>query len=70
MMCCRDALRATRAAQPAAGGGGDAAAMLGKPGEALSFESLARSKGAQVPLALDMWQATLMRVSRSLPLRF
>jgi len=44
----RDALRATRAAQPAAGGSGGEAASLGKPGEALTFESLARAKGAQV----------------------
>lgn len=47
--CYREALRATRAAQPAAGGSGDSA-VLGKPGEALTFESLARAKGAQVLL--------------------
>lgn len=45
---CRDMLRATRAAQPAAGGGGGETATLGKPGEALTFESLARAKGPQV----------------------
>lgn len=42
-----DTLRATRAAQPAAGGSGDSVA-LGRPGEALTFESLARGKGAKV----------------------
>mmetsp|Transcript_17434 Transcript_17434/g.52270 ORF Transcript_17434/g.52270 Transcript_17434/m.52270 type:complete len:172 (-) Transcript_17434:920-1435(-) len=46
-----DTLRATRAAQPAAGGGPGDGAALGRPGESLTFASLAATGGAQVSVA-------------------